>query len=172
MSVREDVEGLSFVFPDGWKITKFDDWAFYRKHFLKMHDGLKAVDIVAISPDNATLWLIEVKDFRRSKRTKPLPLHEEIWQKVFTTLAALLPASANASKESEQEFAKSALKVSKVRVAFQGEQPRKPSKLFPQSFTPADLQKKFKMQFKAIDPHALVVSSPNMPSQIPWTVQP
>ncbi|NME52226.1 hypothetical protein [Desulfovibrio piger] len=172
MPVKEDVDGLSFVFPTGWKTTKFDDLTFYRNHFLKMHDGIKAVDIVAISPNGATLWLIEVKDFRRKRREKSLPLYEEIWQKVFATLAALLPTSVNASTDREQQFAKFALKVSKVRVVFQGEQPRKPSKLFPQSFTPADLQKKFKMIFKAIDPHALVVSSQDMPSQIPWTVQP
>lgn len=172
MAVKEDVDGLSFFFPDGWETTKFDDWAFYRNQFLKTHNGIKAVDILAISPDKTTLWLIEVKDFCHNKREKALPLHEEIWQKVFDTLAVLLPASVNASVAYEQNFARSALRVSKVRVVFQGEQPQKPSKLFPQSFTPVDLQQKFKAIFKAIDPHALVINRQNMPSQIPWTVKP
>ena len=26
MAVKEDVDGLSFFFPDGWETTKFDDW--------------------------------------------------------------------------------------------------------------------------------------------------
>lgn len=172
MSGTENVDGLSFFFPEGWETTKFDDWAFYRRHFSTRHNGIKGVDLLAMPPDKTTLWLIEAKDFRRCKRTKTLPLYEEVWRKVFATLAALLPASVNASRSKEIAFAKSALRVSTIRVIFYGEQPQKPSKLFPQSYTPADLQQKFKAIFKAIDPHALVVSSQNMPSQIPWTVKP
>lgn len=76
-------DGLSFCFPDGWEATKFDDWAYYRNQFSKAHEGIKAVDILALSPDKATLWLIEVKDFRAHPRTKSIPLQEEIWKKVF-----------------------------------------------------------------------------------------
>lgn len=166
------VDGLTFIFPDGWEIAKFDDWDFYRNRFYKIHNGIKGVDILALSPDKKTLWMIEAKDFRFHRRKKSLPLHEEIWKKVFDTLAALLPASVNSLNKEEKNFAKSALMVSKIRVVFHGEQPRRPSKLFPQSFTPADLQQKFKAIFKAIDPHPLVASHHNMPPSIQWTVQP
>lgn len=166
-----DVDGLFFCFPDGWQVTKFDDWAFYRNQFSRMHDNIKAVDVLAIAPDKKTLWMIEVKDFCKQKRIKPEPLHEEIWKKVFASLAALLPAQVNASNNNEEKFAESALRVSRIRVIFHGEQPEKPSKLFPRSYPEADLQQKFKSLFRTIDPHALVVNNQNMPACIPWTVK-
>lgn len=166
-----DVDGLFFCFPDGWQVTKFDDWAFYRNQFSRMHHNIKAVDILAISPDKDTLWMIEVKDFRKQQRTKSEPLHEEIWKKVFASLAALLPAQVNASNNNEEKFAENALRASRIRVAFHGEQPVKHSKLFPRSYCEADLQQKCKSLFKAIDPHALVVNNENMPACIPWTVK-
>ena len=166
-----DVDGLVLCFPDGWQVTKFDDWFFYRKQFSRAHDDIKAVDVLAIPPNKDTLWLIEVKDFRANPRMKPIPLYKEIWKKVHSTLAALLPARANASATKEREFAKAALQVSHIRVIFQGEQPQKPSTLFPQSYNKADEQQKLKTLFKAIDPHALVVNSNNMPASIPWTVK-
>ncbi len=165
-----DVDGLTFCFPEGWRVTKFDDWAFYRNQFSQMHDNIKAVDVLAISPDEDTLWMIEVKDFRANRRKKTKELYEEIWEKVFASLAALLPAQANATNTDEEKFAEDALCASHIRVAFHGEQPARHSKLFPQSYNPADLQKKFKSLFKAIDPHALVVNSNMMPASIPWTV--
>ena len=164
-------DGLSFCFPDGWEATKFDDWAYYRNQFSKAHKEIKAVDILALSPDKATLWLIEVKDFRAHPRTKSIPLQEEIWNIVFDTLAALLPAGVHATGH-EQQFARAAGRVKNIRVVFHGEQPVKHRSLFPQSYTPADIQQKFKALFKAIDPRALVVSSRTMPARIPWTVQP
>lgn len=35
--------GLMFNFPTGWEISKYDVWAFYRRHFQKTADS-KAVD--------------------------------------------------------------------------------------------------------------------------------
>lgn len=165
------VDGMVLCFPEGWQVTKFDDWAFYRNQFSKMHNDIKAVDVLALSPDQNTLWMIEVKDFRAHRRMKSEPLYEEIWKKVFANLAALLPARTGASSSDEQAFASKALAVSRIRVAFHGEQPKKHSKDSPQSCRMADLQQKFKSLFKAIDRHALVVNSDNMPDCIPWTVK-
>lgn len=69
-----------------------------------MHDGIKAVDIIAIDPQK-TVWLIEAKDYRTHRRSKTIPIIDEIWQKVFATLAALLPAKVNASSGEENDFA-------------------------------------------------------------------
>lgn len=166
-----NVDGLTFCFPEGWRVIKFDDWAFYCSQFSQMHNNIKAVDILAVSPDKDTLWMVEVKDFRKYKRVNSEPLHEEIWKKVFASLAALLLAQANAADAEEKKFAKAALRASHIRVAFHGEQPEKPSKLFPSSYDNAGLQQKFKSLFKAIDPHALVVNRNKMPACIPWTVK-
>ena len=58
-----NVDGLLFVFPEGWEVDKFDEWAFYRNQFSKQHNNIKAVDLLALECSKKTLWLIEVKDF-------------------------------------------------------------------------------------------------------------
>jgi len=76
-----DVDGLMFEFPDEWKVSKYDDWAFYRKQFGSSYREYKALDLFAVAPDR-TLWLIEAKDFRQHRRTKNVSLWEEMAQKV------------------------------------------------------------------------------------------
>lgn len=90
-----DVDGLSFEFPDDWKVSKYDDWAFYRKQFSSSYRKYKALDLFAVAPDQ-TLWLIEAKDFRQHQRKKQVSLWEEMAQKVLDSLAAILPAKVNA----------------------------------------------------------------------------
>lgn len=166
-----NVDGLLFVFPEGWEVDKFDEWAFYRNQFSKQHNNIKAVDLLALECSKKTLWLIEVKDFSCHKRDKTVDLSDEIFGKIISTLAALLPAKVNASKIEERNFAKKAIKESNIRVVFQVYQPQKPSKLFPKSFDESDLQKEFNISFKSIDPHALVVDGNDMPDCIPWEVR-
>lgn len=93
-----NVDGLLFVFPEGWEVDKFDEWAFYRNQFSKQHNNIKAVDLLALECSKKTLWLIEVKDFSCHKRDKTEDLSDEIFGKIISTLAALLPAKVNASE--------------------------------------------------------------------------
>ena len=165
-----NVDGIVLCFPDGWTVTKFDDWSFYRNQFSRMHDCIKSVDVLAISSGGNELWMIEVKDFRKYKRKKSELLHEEILGKVFASLAALLPAKTNACDNDEKNFAKKALRVSKIHVVFHGEQPKTPSKVFPESYHKADLLKELQRRLKSIDPHALVVSGEE-PRGVPWEVK-
>ena len=65
------VDGLQFVFPDAWQASKYDEWAFYRRRWVTLRDGIKAVDLLACASDG-TAWFIEVKDYRRHARTKIL----------------------------------------------------------------------------------------------------
>jgi len=66
--------GLVFQFPDGWVASKYDAWTCYRKHFQNLCDS-KAVDILALPPESdGTLWLIEVKDYRHSRRQKEISI--------------------------------------------------------------------------------------------------
>lgn len=101
---RIPVEALSFAFDDDWLASKYDDWSFYRNRFRKLRDKVKAIDLLAIDPDQ-TAWLIEVKDYRRHPRTKPIDLAEEVAHKVFDTLAALLPARVNGDVAEETTIA-------------------------------------------------------------------
>lgn len=158
---RITIDGFAFDFADDWKATKFDDWAFYRRHFIRAHDGIKAVDLLAFSPEK-TLYLIEVKDYRRNRRDKTIPLVDEIILKVCWTLAALLPTGVNGANADESSLARTFLEARKLSVVLHLEQPATPSKLFPQLFKPADVRQKLKQKLRSIDPHPNVVEARRM----------
>lgn len=106
---------LVFIFPDDWKIAKCDGWVFYRKQFCRVRNdpkyGMTCVDLLALD-SKKILYLIEVKDYRQHRRTKEIPLWNEIRNKVVDTLSMLLPAACNALDE-ELIFAKGLLKTKK-----------------------------------------------------------
>jgi hypothetical protein len=148
------VDGLVFDFPSSWQASKYDEWSFYRNQFLRIRPGIKAVDLIALSPD--TVWMIEVKDYRVHPRTKTVDIHQEFAEKVIHTLSALLPAKANANDVSERSFAAKALSLSQLRLVLHLEQPAKHSKLFPRAINPENVRLKLKQVLKAIDPHPFV----------------
>lgn len=162
------VERLTFRFPPGWSVSKFDDWVFYRRQFARRMSEVKAVDIVAL--EASTAWFVEVKDYRLHPRTKAVDLPEEVARKVLDTLAALLPAKANANDATEKQMAGLLLKARKLRVVLHLEQPKKHSTLFPRVIEPADVQMKLKQLLKAIDPHPIVSETGRM-SSLEWSVE-
>ncbi len=161
---------LTFSFPDDWHISQYDEWAFYRNRFSKMHEGIKGVDLLAVDPAS-TAWFIEVKDYRKQSRTKPLPLAEEIFGKVYDTLAAIVPAKCNAENE-EQSHAEKVAHCKKIRVVLHLEQPPVPSKLFPKKFDLSNVQQQLRIRLKPIDAHPYVIDSQTMPIALPWSVRP
>lgn len=164
------VDGLNFNFPDDWNTSKYDEWTYYRAQFSRMGSGIKALDVLAIDPAK-TGWLIEVKDYRIHPRTKPSDLAEEISQKIFDTLAALIPASINATELSEKNLAKSISRAKKLRVVLHLEQPPAHSRLRPNGgINPADVQQKLRQRLKPIDAHPLVSSIGNINPPVAWTV--
>jgi hypothetical protein len=159
------VDGLIFTFPDRWKISRYDEWSFYRnrcRHFLK------AVDLLAIST-NETVFLIEAKDYRAHPRTKAIRLADEVAKKVLDTLAAMIPSKLSGDDPDEITFSAWVLKASKLRVVLHLEQPQKHSKLFPRVFDPADIQMKLRQQLKPVDAHPAVVDRANM-GNLQWVV--
>ena len=68
---------LRFTFPDGWNVSKYDDWLHYRIQFIKVCDGIKAIDVLALEPKGCC-WLLEIKDYREHARTKAIGLAEEL----------------------------------------------------------------------------------------------
>jgi hypothetical protein len=153
---------LRLDFPPGWDAQKYDDWAFYRQHFIRSRDGLKAVDVLAWQPDARTAWLVEIKDYRLHPRTKGSDIHREVAVKVLDTLAALLPAAVHANDETERAFARKILKAKSLRVVLHLEQPGHASKLFPRAFDLADVQQKLSQVLRPVDPHPRVVETTRM----------
>lgn len=162
------VDGLTFQFPNDWIIGRYDDWAFYHNRFKRISNGLKALDLLAVSP-NRTAWLIEVKDYRRFQRSKPSNLAEEVQSKALHTLAAILPAKINGNVDHETLVSTRVAEAHSLRVVLHLEQPAKHSRLFPRAIDPADIQMKLRQLLKPIDAHPRVVEINNL-NGVPWGV--
>jgi hypothetical protein len=155
---------LSHIFPDDWIVSKYDDWAFFKKQFSGCCGGNKGVDFLAFDPSRI-LWLVELKDYRRQRRQKAISPWEEVALKVRDTLAGLLAAGVN-DAHADFRFASEALKARKLCVAFHLEQPATHSKLFPRIYNLANVQLKLKIMIKPIDPHPRVVELNDF--RLPW----
>lgn len=155
---------LCFEFPEGWEVSKYDDWIYYRKHFIGQRDSIKGVDILAYNVELKALYLIEVKDYRHPESVKPTALPLAVTSKVIDTLAALLPASLRANDPQERAFSAMILRCKSLHVVLHVEQgPRPP-------MDKADLRQKLKAKLRPIDPHVKVVDSQSL-KQLGWTVR-
>ncbi len=126
MGMVLDIDGLTFEFPDGWHADKYDDWKFYRKQIGSHLQGLKAVDVLALS-HSLEAYLIEVKDYSRPQTVKPSELPEAVAWKVIHTLAALLPASLNANDADEKSSGKGLSKLQQAPRDSSRRQPEEPA---------------------------------------------
>lgn len=165
MPLIKQVENLQFIFPNGWVADKFDDWKFYRGHFSKQMNGLKAVDLLAKGPDGVA-YFIEVKDYRHPDTIKPSGLADAIAGKVLMSLAALLPAKHRANDQNEQALAASILDCQNFRVIAHLELPQAHRPVI----DPADIKQKLRQRLAAVDRHVKVVSIANM-QNLAWAVQ-
>jgi hypothetical protein len=163
-----DVENLSFTFPDTWTVIKFDDTVFYRGQFGKMWEGIKAVDLVAVS-DDRTAYLIEVKDYRVAREPGPKELPHLVAAKVFDTLAAQIPCKLNANEDAEQAIAKRVSECLKLVVVLHVEQPLFNKGIF-RPYDPANLQNKLRELIKPIHARPLVLHRQAMGGVL-WTVE-
>jgi hypothetical protein len=162
------VGDLTGTFDEGWRVSKYDEWGHYRNQFIKVCEGVKAVDVLALEP-KVCCWLVEVKDYRRHARTKPSELAEEVAEKVRDTVAGLVGAQFCAADETKRKSARQALRSRNLRVVLHVEQPAKHSRLFPRAINLATVLQRLKQLIKAIDPHPRVVEMTSM-AGIPWTV--
>lgn len=164
-------EELVFQFPEHWQVEKYDAWSFYRNQFQKCCGSCKAVDFVAVCSSRREFWLVEVKDYRQHRRTKPIDLAEEIACKVRDSLAGVAAARFRANADGEKHFARTALQGRTIRVALHLEQPRTHSKLFPRAIDPANVLQKLKSLIKPIDPHPLIVERGDCDTRAGWQVR-
>jgi len=164
------VEGrLTFSFSNDDTPTQYDKWSFYRNQFNSAFGGTKAVDFINITNDRT--WLIEVKDYRTNKRTKPSDIGEEIALKIRDTLAGLCAAQCNANDDVEKKVARAALRNRKLCIALHLEQPQKHSKLFPHAIDPSKVVQKLKQLLKSVDAHPVVIDQHTLTPNMNWTVR-
>lgn len=155
------VEGtFEFAFPTSIGVSKYDDSPFYRNQFSRCQP--KGVDFVAVEPSRGVLWLLEVKDYRVHRRTKPTDLGDEMRQKVLDTLAGLLTAGIY---RVDGVLAREALKCQEVRVVLHLELPKAPRN----AVNPSSIALKLKQLLKPVCAHPKVVSIES-PGNLPWTV--
>lgn len=159
-----DIDGLTFSFPEDWDAQKYDEWGFYRNQFSKQGNGIKAIDALAIDPDNCA-FLIEVKDYRHADTEKPSQPPAAIAAKVLDTLAAMIPAKLNATEQREKELAAAILKCASMRVVAHVELPQRHMPVV----NAADLKQKLAQLLRAVDAHPKVVSMRD-PKGMKWTV--
>jgi len=158
---------LRFSFPKDWEVAKYDEWAYFQR-FKSTCGGNKGIDLVAID-GSGQLWLIEIKDYRNSRRTKEIPLWDEFALKVRDTLAGLVAAAHNAGDD-ERAVARKCLEARRLSVVLHLEQAAHRSKLFAAFPDPADLVLKLRTLLRPIDPHPRVVSASLPLKGSPWQV--
>lgn len=168
MSHIADIDGMRLTMPEGWWVWKYDDSSFHRNQFQSFAGGSKAVDAVALTVDG-TLWLIELKDYRRQRRSKPSSVFAEVAAKAQATLAGLATARVRANDQEEKNLAHKAMGCRKIRVALQMAQPLTRSRLFPQAVDPADAQIQLRRVLRAVDPHALCATGTIGNDRLPWS---
>ena|SRR5690554_218855 len=148
--------------------SQYDEWSFYRKQFIKVAGGTKAVDFIYVDKVGNVTWLIEVKDYRHpeAKSIKPSELAGVVAQKVCDSLAGLAAARCNANDATEREFSEAALTTGSIRVVLHMEQVNRNHRFI----DPANVLTKLKQQIKAVDAHPVVVSQASLKTNMRWIV--
>lgn len=165
-----DVDGRTFLFPAGWQVLKYDDSSFHRNQFQSFAGGSKAVDAVAISP-TGECWLIEVKDYRTSRRSKRETVFFEVADKVRATLAGMATARIRANDADERHFCEQAMRGSTFRVALHLDQPTHASRLFQHVVDPRTALTQLRREMRAVDPHAVCYGTGVGEKTVPWRIE-
>lgn len=168
MSVVADVDGVRLTVPAGWWIWKYDDSVFHRNQFQNFAGGSKALDAIAMST-NGELWLIELKNYTRHRRTKTMSVASEAAAKTKATLAGLAVARTKANDLGERALAHQAMACTTIRIALQLAQPIRPSRLFPKAVDPQDVRMQLRREVHAVDAHPLCVVGDFADPRLPWT---
>lgn len=161
---------LTFTFPAGALVCKYDEMDFYRQQFSRMGNGIKAMDLAFIEAN--TLWLIEVKDYRQHPRTKTIPLIDELAAKLRDTLAGLMSARCTAQDLVEKAFAQSAVNADQIRVVLHLEEPAPVGRIAPNRILNVSKIQKMKQRLRSVDADPRVVDLQSL-AQYPdmrWTV--
>jgi len=166
MPIDIQEKNLSFCFE--FDAIKFDDSQYYRDHFVKIQNGISAVDILAVNGNIG--YFIEIKDYTHpdTKKLKLNDLIDAVANKVISSLSAILPMKINAGIPIEKELATLFSKTNEIKVFLHLELPPPKSKLEQSTWDFQTVQMKLKNRLKPIDAHPKVVCK-KYPNRFPWT---
>lgn len=184
-------QNQSFLFPDDWDVSKFDEWSFYRGQFSKLADanlncsaceadvrcaqcnsgrvaGTKGIDFLAIESDEVC-WQIEVKDYRPTLKSSFVFLADEVALKVRDTLACLVVARTNSNDAKENKLAKRAIGCTKINIVLHLELPPTNSTIHSRQTRLVAVQHRLRQLVKSIDRRARVMDKSRCDS-VAWDV--
>jgi len=162
---------LTFNFPIPFNAISFDDTNYYRKHFIKIQEGIKAIDILAIKGNKN--YIIEIKDYTHPETTdlSQIQLVEDIIKKVICSLSMIYPMSLEANDTNEQNIAIEFLQNRELFIIFHIEIPPPRRGLRQSKYKLANIQMKLRERLKSITSKSniKVVSKSNL-KNLPWSV--
>ncbi|WP_147681523.1 hypothetical protein [Actinomyces ruminicola] len=175
--VELEVDGVVFSFPDGWEVSKYDAWPYFRNALSKIQDpagkALHGCDVVALDGDH--LWLIEAKDYAYPEAIAPKDLVAVVAEKVMDTLAGL--HAGTRAEHAEREICLKAVKTQRLSVALRidlpGAQPhaRRDRQAAAQQ-TMANYQQELRKSLRrVVNGKVHVITGREDPSTVAWTVR-
>ena len=166
---------VTFEFDDSFTVVRAEMSRYYAKRWQSFASvsgsaGNKGTDFVAYEPLTKTLWLIEVKDYRYTNRTKPSSLGQEFAEKCRDTLGWLAAVGLSSwSTAQEKAGSKPWRRADSIRCVLHVEQGRR-SKLFPPVIDPKNLKDLVRRHLKALDPQAKAGEAKSLARSIPFTI--
>ena len=162
---------LKFNFSELFDVIKFDDSHYYRNHFEKIQQGIKAIDILALKENEN--YMIEVKDYRHPD-TAPLnqiQLVEDIIKKFIFSISAMYPMSYIVTQNQEQQIAKKFLENRILYLILHIEIPPQRRNLRQSNYNISNLQLELRRKLHAITnkTNIKVVSKDNL-KNLPWSL--
>lgn len=185
--LQDENKKLSFVFPDGNNVKKYDQISFYRVGIEKEISGIKAIDFICIDESKRLSFFIEIKDYGalqddksrdHKKKQKAEDLALEVSRKVLETIAGLWVATNwNDCPSDEKDFSSKALRNS-VRVVLHYELPSNWTEADRKNRM-ADMKNRLAKKLRIIDAHPLVMDCQLLNDgknrerflECPWTVK-
>lgn len=167
---------LCFEFPDGWDVVKYDAWKFVKNDDNGQHlgfngikeRGIRSVDFCAIDPESK-LWLIEVKDYRKSTKDYEDGFFTVICDKFICSMSGLF-AARYVAMENEKEFSQKCVNTDTLRFVLHLELPEAKNKWDAAIIDVKDVQDKMDQKFSRVAKNPLLVSM-KYPQNLPWSVR-
>ena len=167
MIIKEGNLKFNFSFD----AIKFDETIYYRNHFIKIQDGIKAIDILAVNKSDN--YMIEVKDYTHpdTKDKKEGELIEDLIKKILDSLSSIYSMSLFANDVIEKEMAIKFLTNKNLFLIFHIETPPPRRGLEQSSYSLSNMQLRLRNKLKSVTTktNIKVINKSNL-KKLPWSV--